>query len=315
MKIFNRLKCLKITKRLAKDKKGTSIVLFAAALTVFAACAALTIDIGAVVVEKSKLSTAVDAAALAGLQEYLTGSGNTTLVAENYLNKNIDELESTKVTIGADNKSVQVTAVKKSDNYFSTMLKESLGSITATAVAKAETIKSMTGTRPLAVVQQSFIYGKQYTLKEGAGDGINGNYAAMALGDNGSSTYANNILYGYAGVVKVGDVIPTQTGNMVMNTVQSINTLINGCTHTPACTYTDYNSTCTRIISIPVVNTLDINGKKYVSILGFATFFLEGVNNSGGSADIIGRFITYSAQGETSSTVNDYGTYGIRLVK
>ena len=195
------------------------------------------------------------------------------------------------------------------------MLGETIGNITATAIAKAETIKSMTGTRPLAVVQQTFEYGKQYTLKEGASDGISGNYAAMSLGDNGSNTYQDNILYGYAGVVTVGDLIPTQTGNMVINTVQSINTLINGCTHTPACTYDSYNSTCTRIISIPVVSTLDINGKKYVKVLGFATFFLEGVNNSGGHADIIGRFITYSAQGETSSAVNDYGTYGIRLVK
>lgn len=302
-------------RQIAKNRKGTSIVLFAAALTVFAACAALTIDIGSIVLEKSRLSAAVDSAALAGLQELLTGSGNTNIVVGNYLEKNTSPIESFDVKIGDDNKSVQVTAVKKSDSFFASLLGKTIGNLTDTAVAKAETITSMTGTRPLGVVQQTFTYGTQYILKEGASDGTSGNYGALVLGSTGGMNYESNLLYGYPGVVTAGDEILTETGNMVQKTVSSINTLINGCTHTPPCTFDSYNSTCTRIISIPVVETLTLNGRKGTYVVGFATFFLEGVCDSGGHAEVIGRFITYCAKGETSSATNDYGTYGIRLVK
>jgi Flp pilus assembly protein TadG len=301
--------------KIYRSRKGTSTVLFAAALTVLAACAALTIDIGAIVAEKSRLSAAVDAAALAGVQELMTGSGDVNIIVNNYLAKNVGTLENSEISIGSDNKSVQVSAVRNIQSYFSQILGHSFSQISATAAAKAETIQSLKGARPLAVIQQTFTYGQQYTLKEGAGDGTSGNYAAIALGGTGGSIYRDNLLGGYAGVITVNDLIQTETGNIAGITETCITHLINSCTHSPSCTYNSYNSNCTRIIPIPVVNTLEVNGRKYIKVLGFATFFLEGVTNHGGQADVTGRFITYSTEGETSSAINDYGTYGIRLYK
>ena len=109
--------------------------------------------------------------------------------------------------------------------------------------------------------------------------------------------------------------MPTETGNIAGTTETSINQLIHQCNHTPECTYDYYNKNCPRIMFIPVVNTLQVNGKKYVKVLGFATFFVEGVTNHAGQADVVGRFITYFMEGETSSRIDDYGTYGIRLIK
>jgi Flp pilus assembly protein TadG len=55
-----------------KSSKGSSIVFFAITITLIAAVTALTVDIGAFVLEKAKLSSSVDAAALAGAQEWVT---------------------------------------------------------------------------------------------------------------------------------------------------------------------------------------------------------------------------------------------------
>ncbi len=298
-----------------KSSKGSSIVFFAITITLIAAVTALTVDIGAFVLEKAKLSSSVDAAALAGAQELVTNSGNTNNVVTDYLAKNIQGLKSTDIVIDESQKTVQVSGVKSVNGYFAKIIDVYNHDISSTAKAKVENIVSLRGARPLAVVQQTFSYGTLYTLKEGGGDGTTGNYAAIALGGTGGSVYRNNLMQGYGGTISVGDLIETETGNISGTTQTCINQLIQQCNHTPPCTYLSYNVHCSRIIFIPVVNTLSVNGRKYVQILGFATFFLEGVTTHGGQADVIGRFITYCMQGETSSIINDYGTYGIKLVK
>lgn len=297
------------------NKKGASMVIFALSLTFITACAALAIDIGAVMTDKSKLSAAVDAAALAGVQELIARSGNEVNVINNYISQNIGEIKAVNADISDENKEVAVSGTKKTENYFLKIFGLDMGDIQASATAKAENITSLSGARPLAVVQQAFAYGQVYTLKEGGGDGTTGNYAALALGGSGGSIYRDNMLNGYPGTISVGDRIPTETGNIAGATQTSINQLMQQCSHTPGCTYDNYNPKCAKIIFIPVVNTLQVNGKKYVKVLGFATFFLEGTANHGGQTDVIGRFITYCMEGETSTEINDYGTYGIRLIK
>ncbi len=298
-----------------RNRKGATIVFFSIAITLIAVVTALTIDIGAFVLEESKLSSSVDAAALAGAQELVTNSSNTENVVNHYLVKNISNLKSVDIDVDISSKTVEVSGVKSVNGYFAKVLDAYNHDISATAKAKVENIVSLRGARPLAVVQQTFTYGALYTLKEGGGDGTTGNYAAIALGGTGGSIYRNNLLNGYGGTISVGDVISTETGNIAGPTETSINRLIDECTHMPRCSHMSYNVNCPRIIFIPVVNTLSVNGRKYVKVLGFATFFLEGVTNHGGQADVIGRFITYCMQGETSSAINDYGTYGIKLVK
>lgn len=301
-------------KRIWEGRRGSSVVLFTVMFTIIIGFTALTVDVGSVVLEKSRLSSAVDAAALAGVQELVANSANTQTMVRNYLDKNIQGLDQSTIAVNSSEHWVKVTAVKQVDYFFAGILGLSSQNITAEARAKAENISSLAGTRPLAVIHQTFNYGTRYTLKEGAGDGNSGNYAAISLGGNGGSVYRDNLLYGYPGVIKVGDIIPTETGNISGTTQTCINHLVNSCSHSPQCTYQYYNKNCSRIILIPVVNTLDVNGKKNIKVLGFATFFLEGTVNQGGHTDVVGRFITYSANGETSSTINDYGTYGIKLV-
>lgn len=298
-----------------KNQKGTSTIFFAIMLTVIVGFAAVSVDIGIITYEKAKLANTVDSAALAGVQELVTDSTNTLNVINNYISKNNSNLKGTTINVDEVSRSVEVKAVKTVNSYFAKIFGKETQDVEALAQAKVENISAISGARPIAVVQQTFIYGNLYTLKEGAGDGYSGNYAAIALGGGGASIYEDNLLYGYGGTITVGNTIPTETGVIAKKTEKSIKTLVDSCNHIPQCAHTYYNKNCSRIIFIPVVDTLEVNGKKYVKVLGFATFFLEGAVNTGGQTDITGRFITYQADGETSPGINDYGTYGIKLVK
>jgi len=300
---------------LLKNQRGTTFVFFAIILTVIVGFTALSVDIGVIAFEKAKLANTVDSAALAGAQELVTNPSNTRNTVNTYITKNNSNLKESTITINESVRSVEVKSTKTVKNYFANVFGKPSQDVIATAQAKVENISALSGCRPIAVVKQNFIYGNIYVLKEGASDGYSGNYAAIALGGGGAAIYEDNLLNGYSGTIRVGDYIPTETGVIAKKTSNSIETLISRCDHSPRCTHTYYNKNCSRIIFIPVVDTLYINGKKNVKVLGFATFFLEGAVNSGGHTDIIGRFITYHAEGETSTAINDYGTYGISLVK
>jgi Flp pilus assembly protein TadG len=55
-----------------------------------------------------------------------------------------------------------------------------------------------------------------------------GNYGALEFGGPGGSNYRDNIENGYQGIVRIGDVIPTKTGNMVGPTRQGLDARISG---------------------------------------------------------------------------------------
>lgn len=115
----------------------------------------------------------------------------------------------------------------------------------------------------------------QYILKEGGGDGTNGNYGGLELCGSGASTYLSNIINAYDGPLSVGDYVSTEPGNMSGPTSQGINTLIRECNHVPKCTYDNYEPDCPRIITVVVVDSLAVNGRKDVKTVGFATFSKE----------------------------------------
>ncbi|MDP4180910.1 MAG: Tad domain-containing protein [Bacillota bacterium] len=297
---------------LLRSNKGSSLIIFTITITIVLGIAALTLDIGDVVIEKAKLSNAVDAATIAGAQELVTDKFNAANVVDEYMDTNVSDYINLKKVIDSDDRGIEVSSEKNVKYFFANVLGFNNKNVKATAKARVENISSLKGIRPIAVVQQTFTYGKLYTLKEGGGGGSTGNYAPIDLGGTGARVYGDNLLNGYSGTINVGDIILTETGNIAGATQTSINSIIGQC----ADTYDNYSLNCPRVLFLPVVNTLSVNGKKAIQVLGFATFFLEGFSNDvNGQVDVIGRFITYCMDGKTSSTISDFGTYGIRLVK
>ncbi len=297
--------------RALSSNKGSALITLSITLTILTVMCALVLDLGNVYAEKSKISKAADASVLAGAQELVTDSLNARNVTQDYILKNETGLKSTTIQIDPDNRGIQVQLIKNVNYFFAQIIGIKNHDVAATARARVENISALSGVRPIAVVQQTFTYGKLYTLKEGGGDGSAGNYAPISLGGSGSSNYEDNLTYGYPYTIKIGDVIMTETGNMAGSTQRAINQLISQSSDT----YDNYSINCPRVIFVPVVNTLTVNGKKAIKVLGFATFFLEGVTSANGQADVVGRFITYCMDGQTSSTAIDFGTYGIKLVQ
>ena len=299
----------------AKKESGVTIVLFAVLMTAIMGCAAIVTDIGAAYAEKYKLSNALDAAALAAAQEIVGNADNARQTAVSYIEKNGFKETDVEITISSDTRSVEIRGKSKVDFFFARAFGFTSVDVNATATAAALPITAATGVSPLGVQNFSFVYGNSYVLKDGAGDGVNGNFGPLSLGGTGANTYRNNLQYGYSQKLKVGEWIKTETGNMPHPTVEGLEYLILQCNHTPKCTIIQYNPTCPMNITLPILDTLQVNERGEVQVIGFAKFLLQDVVFDGGHTQISGWFIKHTDVGENDVNGLDRGLYSIRLVK
>jgi hypothetical protein len=268
----------------------------------------LVMDGGRLYVEKARLQTAVDAAALAGTWAVRDSAFVAEQTAFATALNNGAGSSGVTVTVNAAQGEVSVTALSTVSFGLARVLNFTESVVAATATAQSSSVSGMRGAAPLGVIWQDFIFGHPYDLKVGGGDGDTGNYGALALGGTGSSNYRDNLRNGYPERLRVGDLIPTEPGNMSGPTKTAIEDRIAACIH--GCTFDNHINNCTRILYVPII-TPTPNGRGEVSILGFASFFVEG--NTGGES-IRGRFIETHVQGETGSA-SDYGLRVVRLTR
>lgn len=296
---------------LIKKKKGNIAILMCVAMTVLCGFAAFVIDIGIVYAEKAKLSNALDSAALAAVLELPADIDKSRTVAQQYLTMNHVNPISANIVFGADKKSIQINSSKNVKHFLAQIIGISNSTVYAKTKAVVAPLKSVgDGIRPFAVEKYPFSYGDQVVLKKGAGSGYHGNYDVVALGGSGASTFENNALYGYKGNISVGDWIDTEPGNMSGATNKIKNYI-----GTEASTISTYQRNSIRLWTIPLVNTLMVNGRNQVQVTGFGEFFVEGARNSGGQLELIGRFIRYVVKGEYDPTLEDTGLYSAKLTE
>ncbi len=301
--------------KILKNEDGATMVVAVAIFVTILGCMALVTDVGMAYINEQKLSNAVDAAALAAIQDINISHQQAITTAEAYMVYNGYHAEDISVIIGTDNKSVEVRGIDTVDFYFAKVLGFDSTQVNAKSKAVVSPITGISGVRPFAIEDFPLQYGVQYVLKEGVGDSYHGNFGVVALGGSGASVYRNNIKYGYSGTLRVGDWIDTETGNMPSPTQEGIDFLMNQCDHAPKCTFDHYDPSCARIIPVPIVNTLQVDGRKDVQIIGFAMFLIEGTAMSGGKLDVIGRFIKYYGDGEMEQGGRDFGLYAVKLVE
>lgn len=183
------------------------------------------------------------------------------------------------------------------------------------------------------------VNGTRYTLKQfascnsgkknnnGNGNGNNnsnsnpwltpGNYGAVALGSNGASTYRENIRNGYQGLVQIGDLLPTEPGNMVGPTSQGVNDLIakdpsaymvrNAAGRWVVMSPNFPVNESPRIVPIPLYSYAHSpgNGRSNFKVTNIAFFFVEGSNGR----DVWGRFVASRCKvGERTAPSPNAGT-------
>jgi hypothetical protein len=291
------------------DNKGNAAIILCVAITVLFGFTAYVIDIGLVYAEKIKLSNAIDAAALAAVLELPASSVKAKAVAEEYIVRNEINVNEALITVSSDNRSIEIRGSRNVEHLFAPIIGINSSSVsvgTKAVIGPAKSVKG--GIRPFAVEKFDYSYGTLVTLKEGAGDGYHGNYGVIALGRRGESVFKANALDGYSGTISVGDWIDTETGNM-SGATNTISNYINS----EYSTFSNYSRDSIRIWTIPLVNTLLVNGRGQIQVVGFAEFYVEDVVKRSGKTEINGRFIRYVTNSEIDMYLEDTGVYGGKL--
>jgi hypothetical protein len=297
------------------NSKGNAAIMLCISITVLLGFAAYVVDIGVVYAEKTKLSNAIDSAALAATLELTKGDDKAKAVANDYLQKNGVDPKDTVSAISSDHKNIEIRGTKNVNHLFAQVLGIKSSSVKANTKANTKAIiapiKAInSGIRPLAVEIYDFSYGDLVTLKEGAGDGYHGNYGAVALGGQGASTFTANALYGYKGKITVGDYINTEPGNM-----SGATTTIAKYINSESSSFNSFSRDSIRLWTIPLVDSLTVNGLEQVKVSGFGMFYVEDVFNNSGHTEISGRFVRFVTNGEIDTSLRDTGAYGVKLSK
>lgn len=302
-----------------KAEKGTVLVLVALAMVAFAGFTACVTDAGLLYLNRLKLVNALDSAVLAGVQELPQSPAQATEAASLYAQLNGINPDEYVFTVADDKRSISGSAARDVGLVFARVLGIGSGKVKGSAGACIAPVTAARGVAPFGVLEDDFEFGQFVVLKEGAGDGQHkGWFGALGLGGNGASTYRDNIENGYPGVIRIGDIISTESGDMSGPTQQGVNSRISACHHLPQCTASHFDNSCPRIVIVPIVRLEDVNpgGHTFsVKVVGFGAFLLHAYVGSGNENEVKGAFIQYVSEQETAMDGPDYGLYGSELFK
>ncbi|MEN6324927.1 MAG: Tad domain-containing protein [Syntrophomonas sp.] len=303
--------------KLIKDEQGTVMILVACAMLALVGITSLVTDAGLLYLNKVKLSNAIDSAVLAGVQE-LPGNPESALdVTKTYAAMNgVSEGEAI-FEIAEDNKTITGVGQRQVGLVFAKIMGITTSNVNARARASIAPVTAVVGTAPVGVIEDSFNYGEEIILKEGAGDGLHkGWFGALSLGGTGADVYSTNIEAGYNQEIKVNDIINTETGNMSEPTKKGIEYRINECHHVPECTFDSFNRNCSRILLVPIVVINEITDGGHINsvkVVGFGAFFVNSYVGQGNDNEVKGSFIRYVIPDKNSSQGADFGLYGSQL--
>lgn len=294
------------------NEKGSVTVIFVILLTLIVGVFGFAVDFGYGILQELKLSNALDAASLAGGQE-LKETEKAREVANEYLIKNGVNPEDVTITFSDDNKSIRLESSKIVENRFIKVLGNDFINIEASAKVQINPIVGMyNGVRPFGVEETELVFGQEVILKEASqSDPESGNFGGLSFGgETGASIFKDNTLYGYQGVLEVGDIIATEPGNMssVINPVRQL--LMDDYN-----TFDNYSEDSIRLWVIPIIKNMDYIGRSDVEIVGFGQFFIESIGKQGGQTTITGRFIKRVGSGISGSSQEDYGLYSTKLIE
>jgi len=311
-------------KGLINRQEGIAVVLVALCLTVLVGMLALVGDIGLLFLTKTQLARAADAAALAGAARINEGEVPARLEAQNYLQANGITAGTGTIEIDLQEKTVTVRLRQEVNYFFAPLFGETSNEVSVQAVGQNGSISAAKGVAPVGIEDQQLIYGEPYVLKWSSDLTLletpfgPGNFGILNFGNHGggASDYRQYAAKGYSEFIKVGDVIPAETGNKSGPTLQGFGERIQSCEADPPCSWQDYEADCPRIVTIPVYQILGGSGSNQeYKIVGFAAFWLEEIGGHGNENYVSGYFIQKYLPGEIEIGQNDYGLRSVKLIQ
>lgn len=299
---------------LFKSEQGNIMVLFAFSMVFLLGMIGLVVDIGFVYKEKSDLKKIATTAALSGAQELTYEDTARVQDVVNTILSSYQEQSSLQNTQIDLNQQVQVTLKKDVPLAFAKIFGLKSITVQERATAKIFPIGALYGAVPLGVDEDTpLTYGQSISLKVGAGDSTTGNFGILALAGKGARTYEETLKYGFDQSLSIGDIVPTQTGNIAGSTQDGINYRIDQCPNTSGDTTV---RDCARILRVVVYKPYSSSTQQLTSIIvtGFAFFYLQEPMSSNDTA-IIGTFIKRVDTGTYESGSSDKGAYMARLIE
>ncbi len=297
---------------LLQAERGSSAVIVALMIVVLLSISAIVVELGMMYVERSRLVIGAEASALAGAAsfpyresgEYLEEDYQAMIdeAARIAAQNDLDDYEIRLLPEDEDPKNiVEVVAREEVDLFLARVMGFDLGRVSGLAAAKSVPISGFLGVLPLGIPEDEFEGFGVYELKVAAGSGEEGNYQPLALGGTGSNNYRDNLDNGYDEILRVEDIVDTETGNMSNPTKQGLE---------------DRYESGDREIIIPIVTSPE-SGRSEVGILGFGVFYLENIDEDQATGHTIveGTFRDKVSEGELSDSGVDYGLRGTRLIR
>jgi hypothetical protein len=302
-----------MVRRWFAEESGNTIILAALSLFVLLSIAGLAIDGGMLYMTKAELQKTANAAVLSGAQELTNNEGKVEDVTRSVVSAHDDGSSIDNIFIEMEKK-VAIDLSKTVPLAFSKLFGIETVQVKAHSAAELRTMGRAEGAAPLGIDDSIPLeFNKEYQLKVDS-DGVQfGNFGVLALGGTGARTYEENLRKGYQEELTVGDIIPTQTGNIAGKTIEVIKEKVNGCPEFPR----DINTRdCSRIILVPVYKPYnqEVNQLKEVKITGFAYFYITDPMDSKDTS-IKGMFIKRAGTGFETTTGVNKGAYSIRITE
>ncbi|MDW7673927.1 MAG: Tad domain-containing protein [Bacillota bacterium] len=306
---------MKLFKQFRADEKGAVIVIVAMGMAAFLGFVALVTDVGLLYLTKQKLMNSADAAVLAGAQELPGDSAEARMEAEKYLAyNNVDH--NYEINFSSDNMKIEARLTEDVNLFFAKALGWSeTSTVAASSKAGVGAIVGYKGIVPFGILEQHVVLYQEYLLKTGDGSDTTGSFGALALGGGGASNFTEVTKYGYDQMVRVGDVLPIESGNMNGPVKKGLNWRMDQCTHGITCTAYKPAPGCPKVLIIPVYEAYEweSNKLKNIKVIGFAAFYVEKAPQNG---EILGRFIRVVIPGEIGvGAISDYGAMGVKLIE
>ncbi|WP_028784983.1 TadE/TadG family type IV pilus assembly protein [Thalassobacillus devorans] len=303
--------------RYKEEESGNALILVALSMVMICGFVALVIDGGSLFFEKSKLQKSLDAAVLAGAQKLQTSQFQAEAVAIEVAQKNGITLNGSDIETGNDY--IQVTKSVTKNLSFATVL--GIPSADVAALAKAKVggkLQRREGIVPVGIESEEFSTEAPYTMhfqpSNKENEPVSGNFGFLDIDTNNQSTLRDGIQDGVE--MKISEEMHewTNTGLKWGQVDQGFQHRINEDAdegRNYCSSYESADDSCERVVIVPIVESYEgSNGKTLVKIIGFASFWIQSVEQH----EVVGRFINTVTFGEFSD-VDDESTYGISGVK
>jgi hypothetical protein len=301
---------MEFLRRFYKDEDGNVILISAFLFLVLTAFAGLVIDGGHLYLTKTHLQKTANAAVLSGAQQLTASEESAVTTIVDSIVKDHGELSSVQdVSVEMEDK-VTVHLNKPVDLFFASILGFDSVDVSVKATAQIGFMGRAHGAAPIGIPESMQLnYGQSYRLKVDEENVDTGFFGILALEGPGAKLYEENLMHGFDGELKIGDIVDTQSGNIAGKTRTAVNYLVNQCS--------DMNDrNCPRILLVPVYKPYNPgNGNlKQVEITGFAYFYISAPMNDN-DKEINGIFLKRVGAGFESEGASNRGAYTVKLAE